>query len=178
MQYLKISVSANQVSAFLLAILISFLLAGCSSPFSKKTPDSFKIKLVAANDINLNEEGKAAPLSIYIFELKSLDNFENSDFFTITDGSSDVLKAETKKVYEGIIIPGESRTLTLSPDKETLALGMVAAYREIDRAGWSEVWELYKKHNKKSWWRKVLPGEAIVLTVNFESLAISIDKMD
>lgn len=178
MQHLKIFSMARFFGVFLVAIIISFLVAGCSSPFSKNTPASFKIKLVAADDINPNEEGKAAPLSIYIYELKSLDNFENSDFFTITDGTSAELKAETKKAYEGIVKPGESRTLTLSPGKETLALGIVAAYREIDQAGWSEVWELYKKHKKKSWWRKVLPGEAIVLTVNFERLAISIDKMD
>lgn len=178
MQQLTISSIANSFSAFLLAIALSFLFAGCSSPFAKNTPASFKIKLVAADDINPNEEGKAAPLSVYIYELKSLDNFENSDFFTITDGASAEFKAETKKAYEGILKPGESRMLTLSPGNETLALGIVAAYREIDQAGWSEVWELHQKHKKKSWWRKVLPGEAVVLTVNFERLAISIDKMD
>ena len=178
MEHLKISSMAKSFSAFWLTIAISFFIAGCSSPFAKNTPASFKIKIVAADDINPNEKGKAAPLSFYIYELKSLDNFENSDFFTITDGTSAELKEETKKAYEGIIKPGEIRTLTLSPGNETLALGIVAAYREIDQAGWSEVWELYKKHKKKSWWRKVLPGEAIVLTVNFERLAISIDKMD
>ncbi len=157
MQNLNTSSVANVFSAILLAAVISFLLAGCRSPFAKNTPDSFKVKLTAAEDINPNEEGKAAPLNIYIYQLKSLDNFESSDFFTITDGTSDELKTEIKKDYEGIIKPGESRTLTLSPGKETLALGIVAAYREIDQAGWSEVWNCINNTRKSHGGEKYCP---------------------
>ncbi|MEI2266620.1 type VI secretion system lipoprotein TssJ [Erwinia sp. CGal63] len=162
----------------LLLILAFFTLAGCSSPFGEKKSPELTIRLEAAEDINLNEKGEPAPLDISFYFLKSLDNFENSDFFTLTDGADPALQAEAKKAYEGILQPGETRIISLSPGKETIALGIVAAYRDIDRAGWSETWELYKKHKKRSWWRKVLPGEAVALTVHFDALAITLDKRD
>ncbi|MBV4367407.1 type VI secretion system lipoprotein TssJ [Erwinia sp. BNK-24-b] len=159
-------------------IIVILLLAGCRSPFSTSKPPEFQVRLVAADNINPNEKGKPAPLAVSLYELKSADNFVNSDFFTISDGSSQTLKAEARKVYEGILQPGENRIISLSPASETVALGIVAAYREIDRAGWSDIWEMYKKHKKQSWWRKVIPGQSVALTVHFDELAISTDKMD
>lgn len=161
-----------------LILLAAFALAGCSSPFSEKKSPELTIRLEAAKEVNPNEQGEPAPLDIAIYLLKSLDNFENSDFFTLIDGANPALLAEAKKTYEGILQPGETRIISLSPEKETIALGIVAAYRDIDRAGWSETWPLYKKNKKRSWWRKVLPGEAVALTVHFDALAIALDKKD
>lgn len=160
---------------FYLAVLT---LAGCSSPFSENKSPELTIRLEATKELNLNEKGEPAPLDIAIYLLKSLDSFENSDFFTLIDGANPALQAETKKTWEGILQPGETRIISLSPEKETIALGFVAAYRDIDRAGWSETWPLYKKNKKRSWWRKVLPGEAVALTVHFDALAIALDKKD
>ena len=176
--YLKRKPRSSMSFLLILAVLA---LAGCASPFSpfneKKAPE-LTIRLEAAKDINPNEKDEPAPLDIAFYLLKAVDNFENSDFFTLVDGSSPALQAEAKKAYEGILQPGETRIITLTPEKETAALGIVAAYRDIDRAGWSETWELYKKHKKRSWWRKVLPGETVALTVHFGALAITLDKTD
>lgn len=162
----------------LLLVLAALALAGCSSPFSETKTPELTIRLEAAKEVNPNEQGEPAPLDIAIYLLKSLDNFENSDFFTLIDGENPALLAEAKKTYEGILQPGETRIISLSPEKETIALGIVAAYRDIDRAGWSETWPLYKKNKKRSWWRKILPGEAVALTVHFDALAIALDKKD
>jgi type VI secretion system protein VasD len=162
----------------LLIILAVLTSAGCRSPFSDSPKPELTIRLEASKEINPNEKGEPAPLDITVYLLKSLDNFENSDFFTLTDGADPALQAEAKKVYEGILQPGENRIISLTPEKDTVALGIVAAYRDIDRAGWSETWELYKKNKKRSWWRKVLPGEAVVLTVHFDALAIALDKRE
>lgn len=168
------------VIRYTLVLLLSFLLVGCgfSAPKEEQKSEKIKVSLTTSDDVNPNEKGEAAPLSIAIYELKALDNFENSDFFTITDNTNPELKEESSKLYEGILKPGETRIITLTPGKDAIALGVTAAYREIDKAGWSDTVELSEKHKKKSWWRKIAPGDPIAFSVHFNTLAISIDKMD
>ncbi|MEW5290584.1 type VI secretion system lipoprotein TssJ [Erwinia papayae] len=175
----KINKSESKFIDYSVVLLLSFFLSGCGFSLPKKQEsDSFKISLTAADDININEKGEASPLSISVYGLKAVDNFENSDFFSITDNTNPALKEEVSKIYEGIIKPGEKRKISVSPDKDDIAIGITAAYREIDKAGWSEIISLEEKHKKKSWWRKIAPGEQVVFGVHFNTLAISIDKMD
>lgn len=122
-------------------------MTGCGFSLPKKQEnESIKVKLIAAKDINLNEKGEPSPLSITIYGLKDVDFFENSDFFSITDNTNPALKEESSILYEGILKPGETRKVSVSPDKEDITLGITAAYREIDKAGWSEIIALEEKN--------------------------------
>jgi len=175
----KITKCTEDIILYCIILILSFFLVGCGfSAAKQKKSETISVSLSAADDVNLNTEGEAAPLSIVIYDLKSLDIFENSDFFSITDNTNPSLKEEASKIYEGILKPGETRTITLTPDNDTIALGVTAAYREIDKASWSGIIELHEKHKKKSWWRKIVSGDSAIFNVHFNTLAISIDKTD
>ncbi|MCX8958668.1 type VI secretion system lipoprotein TssJ [Erwinia psidii] len=182
MQHMKkINTRAKHSIRYIMVLVFSLFLSGCGFSLPKKQEsDTLKISLIAAKDINLNEKGEASPLSIAIYQLKVVDNFENSDFFSIADSTNTALKEEYSRIYEGILKPGETRKVSVSPDKEAVALGITAAYREIDKADWSEIIPLEEKDKKKSWWRKIkiMPGDTVVFSVHFNTLAISIDEAD
>lgn len=147
----KININTKILIRYIMVCILSAFLAGCGFSLPEKQQSesgAIKVTLSAAKDINRNEKGEPSPLSVAIYSLKSLDNFENSDFFSINDNTNPALKDETAKVYEGILKPGETRKVSVSPDSDAIALGITAAYREIDKAGWSEVIPFEEKNKK------------------------------
>ncbi|MTD38233.1 type VI secretion system lipoprotein TssJ [Erwinia sp. CPCC 100877] len=160
----------------LVALMLAFVLASCSSKGGRKpAADEIKINLIADKDINPNSFWHPAPLNIFIYNVKERDIFSNADFFEIVDGNSKQVQAAASKVYEAILQPGESRTVFIKPDSDTQTLGFIGAYRDLDDAVWLVTWDLPKK--KRSWWR-IWGNDSPVLNAHFKKTAITIKKMD
>jgi len=138
--------------------------AGCSSPPPPKpitTPVA--MTLVAADDANPDARGRASPLTVRVYALKTSGAFESADFFSLFEKDQATLGAEMAQREELLLRPGDSKKLEMTLAADIKAIGVMAAYRDLDRARWREV-------------RVVEPGKALVLTTTFGARQIRIES--
>lgn len=134
-------------------------LAGCAS---KPVVTPVSITLTAGADANPDARGRASPLTVRVYALKSPGPFEGADFFSLFEKDQATLGAELVQREEMLLRPGESRKLELTLPADAKAIGVMAAFRDLDRARWREV-------------RAVTPGQAQVLNVSFGARQIRVD---
>lgn len=140
--------------------LTGALIAGCAS---KPVVTPVSITLTAGADANPDARGRASPLTVRIYVLKSPGPFEGADFFSLFEKDQATLGAELVQREEMLLRPGESRKLDLTLPADAKAIGVMAAFRDLDRARWREV-------------RAVEPGKPQTLTVTFGARQIRIDS--
>lgn len=144
---------------FLGLALAGLVLAGCASK-PVVTPVSLTLK--AAADANPDARNRASPMTVRIYALKSSGPFESADFFSLFEKDQATLGAELVQREEMLLRPGDSKALSMTLPADAKAIGVLAAYRDIERARWREV-------------RAVEPGKPLALTVNFGARQIRID---
>lgn len=145
-------------------LLTAALLAACAAPPPPKpivTPVS--LTLAPGADMNPDMRGRASPLTVRVYALKSPGPFEVADFFSLYDKDQATLGAELVLREERLLRPGESQKIEMTLQADTKAIGVLAAYRDLDRARWREV-------------RAVEPGKPLTLTLNFGARQIRIDQ--
>jgi type VI secretion system protein VasD len=116
-----------------------------------------------AADVGVNPDarGRASPVVVRLLELKTLAAFESADFFSLFDRDKDTLGAELVAREELQLQPGEKKTLQRSLPPETKYLGVVAAFRDLERARWRAS-------------IPVMPNQTTPLTIKVEPRAVSI----
>ncbi|QOF79159.1 type VI secretion system lipoprotein TssJ [Variovorax sp. 38R] len=134
-------------------------LTGCAS---KPVVTPVSITLTAAADANPDARGRASPLTVRVYALKTPGPFEGADFFSLFEKDQATLGAELVQREEMLLRPGESKKLDLTLPADAKAIGVMAAFRDLDRARWREV-------------RAVTPGQAQVLNVTFGARQIRVD---
>lgn len=157
------------------ALFFISALASCSLFPGDKKSESIKVTLFASKDINPNTQSRPAPLSIYIYELKAPDTFDNSDFYSIVNNTNSVLSEQSSKLYQAILMPGEKRNIEINLGKSSVALGIVAAYRDINNADWNKAIML-PEEQPAPWWKLMHSEEPSTLCVNFSKNSISTIK--
>ena len=132
-----------QACAFLV-IVCPLLLAGatgCSKLFGPK-PTVAQIDLRAQATLNPDDTGRASPLRVRLYELKSVSAFNGADFFALYDHDKDVLAADIVVREEIQVEPGMQKTFTRRPGPDTKFLAVFAAYRDFEHARWRASMEL------------------------------------
>jgi type VI secretion system protein VasD len=184
---LKISFYRSLVTAFLLILLVT----GCSTlsslnPFGEKTPPETKPEptkpeptkpeptkpeptkldadFIASPNLNPASNGRASPLMVRLYELKSFRTFEKADFFSLYDNDKEVLGADLLERDELQFKPKEARRYPRVLHLETRYIGIIAAYRNIDNADWRAAIE-------------VKPHETAHIIVHLGAKAVSITKL-
>ncbi|QAX80022.1 type VI secretion system lipoprotein TssJ [Yersinia hibernica] len=173
--------SFSRITQYCVVALATLLVMACSSKPQPETVEKLVVELTTTKDINPNNKGVANPLRISVYTLKSMDEFKSSDFFTITEENTPSLKEQMEKVYDGIMLPNETKKIELTPNSEVTAIGVVAAYREIEQADWKAVINPLPKKRVQPWYKKLWSGETEhdpIVEVRVERLSISIKKMD
>jgi type VI secretion system protein VasD len=119
---------------FLLAVVVVALSAGCGT--SPPKPTVIEAAVDAATDLNPDSRGRASPIVVRVFELKTLAAFNGADFFSLWDRERETLASELVARDEFQLRPGEPKKFerTLQPD--TRYIGVIAAYRDLERAQW------------------------------------------
>ena len=112
------------------------LVAGCAS---KPVVTPVVLTLAASPDANPDVRGRASPLTVRVYALKSPGPFEAADFFSLFDKDQATLGAELVQREELLLRPGESRKLEMTLPPDAKAIGVMAAYRDLDRSRWREV---------------------------------------
>lgn len=116
------------------------VLAGCAAkPEPKPKPTQVALTLVADAKANPDTRGRASPLSVRVYVLKTPGLFQEADFFSLFEKDQATLGAELVQREELLLRPGETRKLELSPPPEAKALAVLAAYRDLERSRWRDV---------------------------------------
>lgn len=140
------------------------VLAGCKSapiplPFMSQ-PTKVSGTIVAAPGLNPSVTQRPSPLRLRIYELKSGTTFAQADFMALYQQDKATLAADLVATEEITLQPGESRPLTRTLASDTRVIGIVAIYRDLERAVWRTT-------------VNVQPGKAHQLNIRAEPLAIA-----
>lgn len=115
--------------SLLVILLCSLQLFACAKP-------SIELGIASHPNINPDHSGRPSPVKIKMFELRSNVAFEHADFQTLFTNPIQALGAELLATDEFILIPGEARTITYIPNPSTEYIGIIAGFRQLDRALW------------------------------------------
>lgn len=122
--------------ASLLACIWMLAIAGCAST---PKPVDVKLTITAAEDTNPDGRKRPSPVVIRLFELKALAAFNAADFFSLWERDKETLGNELVAREEYTLRPGETLNLDRKVQAETLYLGAVAAFRDLEHALWRAV---------------------------------------
>ncbi|RZI72787.1 MAG: type VI secretion system lipoprotein TssJ [Variovorax sp.] len=143
-----------------LLLVAAFAIAGCAAKPPVVTPVTMTV--TAGADANPDVRGRASPLIVRVYALKSPGPFEGADFFSLFEKDTATLGAELIQREEMLLRPGESKKLDMTMPADGKAIGVMAAYRDLDRARWREV-------------RAVEVGKPLALTISLGARQIRID---
>jgi type VI secretion system protein VasD len=110
--------------------------AACSAP--PPPPTVVQLTLTATPDVNPSPSGQGAPLVVRVYQLGSTSAFTGAEFFPLFNQDQATLGTDLVKRDELTLVPGQSRTLTLTPTEPVKAIGVFAAYRDFQHATWRD----------------------------------------
>lgn len=159
---------------------LSVLVLGCallqaacvSNTGTKVVHELIKLDLhvEAASNVNPDDEKRAAPIIVRVYELKNVDAFNASDFFSLQDKDKSVLNDDLVVRDQFQLRPGESKTIQRIADQATTTLGVLAAYRDLPNSVWRATWTL-PSAPPQAWYRW---GQKVKLTIRLDTNAIKI----
>ena len=117
--------------------------------------------IVAAPDLNPSVSDRPSPLVLRIFELRAATAFNQADFLALYQADQATLGAELVQRDELVLQPGETRPYERQLSADTRFIGVLGAYRNLERAVWRGV-------------AAVQPGRAQRLTLRADSLALTL----
>jgi type VI secretion system protein VasD len=110
-------------------------------PASAMPAQQFSIEatLVGGPNLNPNLEGRASPVVVRVFELRQTAAFQAGDFTALFEHTQETLQTDLAAQEEFILRPGEIRHYDRTGAPDVAALGLVAAFRTLEKDGWRRV---------------------------------------
>jgi len=170
----------------LMALLLLVFMTGCSTPFSvslpgmgikvgeekpppvKKTPPKLTwldATFSTSSKLNQSASGRASPLKVRIYELKSFRTFKKADFFSLYEDDKGTLGADLLEQDELQFKPNKARRYRRKLQADTRYIGIMAAYRDIDNARWRAI-------------LKIKPLETRRIVVHLEAKGIRVKNLE
>ncbi len=140
-------------------------LAACASPPPPPPPvvSEIQLQVLAGSDVNPDARKRASPVTVRIYALKSAAPFEAADFFSLFDKDTATLGGELVQREEFLMRPGDQKALPMKFGPEVKAIGVMVAYRDLERARWREV-------------HAIDIGKAVELKVRLNGSQIAMEK--
>lgn len=126
-----------KLSGGVASLLLVAALAGCAS--SAEPPQkvvSLDIVIEADVRVNADAQGRPAPIQVRVFELRSRSLFEDADFFSLQGKPRQVLGEDLAESDDLVLRPGDVKNIQRRADGKTVAVGIVAGYRDLGRSQW------------------------------------------
>lgn len=122
-----------------LGLVSVVVLSGCTVANYVVDPYT-NLSFETSDDINPDASGRASPLVVRVYELRSADTFRSAGFFDLYDEPDSVLEQDLLSTNEVLLRPELVETLpTMTLNKNTRYIGIVAAFQNIDEAEWKMV---------------------------------------
>jgi len=87
-------------------------------------------------NVNPDTRKRASPIVIRVYELKSSASFDAADFLSLYERDQATLAAEMGSREEFVLGPGESKPWEKVAGDGVRFIGVIAAFRDIERARW------------------------------------------
>jgi len=156
-------------SAASLAALVGVLRIAGQPALSEPAPaggqTTVELTVVGGPSLNPSVQGRASPVVVRIFALAGSKAFETADFAALFEHPGDVLKQDMVTQEEFVLRPGEIQERNSSLLPQVQALGVVAAFRDIEHA----VWRLAVP---------VKPGQRNFLLIDLDQDRVRLDTVD
>lgn len=125
----------KRASSFAVVMGLSLAaLAGCGPSKTIVEAD-----IQASADLNPDRDGRASPLVVTMYQLKSPVAFNNASFFSLFDKPQAELGADFQGKEEIELRPGQKLKIERELNPQTRYLGFLAGYRNIERSTWRAV---------------------------------------
>jgi type VI secretion system protein VasD len=162
--------------------LVCLMLFGCSSapPTPREAKRDLRMQVLAADNVNPDDNGRAAPILVRVYELKSDTAFRNADFFSLQDNDRKVIGEDLLAVDEFVLRPGEKKTIARKANPETTAIGVLAGYRNLGKSVWRSVYP-WRDPPNTPWYRRMFKREAndaLTVRIGKQSVSVLIQRAD
>ncbi len=131
--------SVQCIAAVALPFVLLLLLQACGGApkLPDTTPDTtLAAKLVASDDLNSGGGQKARPVVVRLYELRTAGAFSSADFYSLYEREAQTLGSDLLGREEISLAPGQRHPIDKVISPETAYLGVLVAFRDIDRAAW------------------------------------------
>lgn len=153
------------------------LLCACSTMPAQPEQMKLELALEARPTVNPDESGKAAPVLVRVYELKTESAFASADYFSLDKSDRQLLTQDLLVRDEFILRPGEQRAIKRKLNADTTALGVLVGYRDLGKATWRLVYKL-PPAPEAAWYRAAIPARKVRLQVLLDQQAITVSKPD
>jgi type VI secretion system protein VasD len=123
----------------------TLLLAGCASDTEKEVvrePVRLNLTIRTASSVNPDDQKRAAPIIVRLYELKNPDTFDAADFFSLQDKDKTLLGDDMNAREQFQMRPGDSKAIRRDAKSTTTTLGIIAAYRDLPNSVWRATWPM------------------------------------
>ena len=107
-----------------------------AQPPAPPKPSIAELSFVIDANVNPDSSGRPSPVVVRIYELKSLAAFNRADFFSLYEKDREQLGPDLVNRDELPLMPGGKPQAITTLKSDTRYLGVVAAFRDIERARW------------------------------------------
>jgi len=135
-------------------------LAACASPPPPPKTTVVVATLRASGTVNPDLRARPSPVVVRIYELKSSSAFGEADFLSLFERDQATLGAEMASREEFSLHPGETKPWEKTVGQDIRFIGVIAAFRDIDRARWKTL-------------IPVTPNARNVVTISADGIAVS-----
>jgi type VI secretion system protein VasD len=99
-------------------------------------PSIAELSFVIDPNVNPDAAGRPSPVMVRIYELRSTAAFNNADFFALYDRDQEQLGPDLVSRDELPLQPGATPQAITTLRSDTRYVGVIAAFRDIERARW------------------------------------------
>lgn len=126
-------------------------------------PTKIEAGVSASEDVNPDFEGKASPIEVRFYELKSESPFNEASFWALYENDTEQLGGDVRDFDRKQLRPGEDFEFERDLQQGSRFVGVIAAYQDIDNATWRAIADLEEEGTTE-------------LNIKLERLSISIEK--
>ena len=157
--------------------LVSLALLGCTTAPAQLEQMKLDLAIEARDTLNPDDKGRASPVLVRMYELKTSSTFENADYYSLESTDRTMLVPDLLARDEFILRPGEFRDIERKLNSDTQVLGLLVGYRDLGKATWRTVYKL-PPAPEAAWYRAAIPARKIKLQIVLDEQAITVSKPD
>lgn len=161
--------------SFWTGALVSPCSAQAFPPLREQT--MLDITITAANDVNLDDKERAAPVLVRLYELRSSAAFEAADYFSLQSGDRAVIGNDLLMREEFVLRPGEQKRIRRKSHPDLEAIALTAGYRELAQSDWRVVQRIAPAP-EAAWYRAPIPANKLRLAVQLQRQGIQVVHVD
>ncbi len=157
-------------------VLAVTLVGFCGCGAIPQAPKEIKIgaDIVVSGSLNPDANGRPSPMLLAIYQLKNADKFRNEDFFSVFDPQGVALGDDLLRREQMTLQPGGSRSYEAEFDAETVFIGLVGAFSDLENAQWRAVIEIPETGLLKR--MNLFNKQRLQITIGDRSVAIAIGE--